>query len=168
MNRGSSLKTEIAAGVATFSTMSYVLVVNPLILSSTGMDRGALITSTAIVSALFCVVMGLWTNYPLAMAPGLGSIVFVGAQVCQTMHVPLWQAALGLVFYAGILFLIVSATGLRQSIMNAFPQPFKKTISAGIGLFLAFVGLRTGGVLVANSRSIAGLGYSSSPRFCWR
>ena len=161
-NRRSNLKTEFAAGIATFSTMSYVLVVNPLVLSSAGMDRGALITSTAIISALFCVVMGLWTNYPLAMAPGMGSNVFIAVQVCQTMHVP-WQAALGLVFYAGILFLIVSITGLRQSIMNAFPPAFKKTISAGIGLFLAFVGLRTGGILVANSRSIVGLGHLSSP-----
>jgi AGZA family xanthine/uracil permease-like MFS transporter len=160
--RGSTCKTEIIAGIATFSTMSYVLVVNPLVMSGTGMDRGALITSTAIISALFCVVMGLWTNYPLAMAPGLGSIVYVSVQVCQTMHIP-WQAALGLVFYAGVLFLLVSVTGLRESIMNAFPSTFKKTISAGIGLFLAFVGLRSAGILVASSRSLVGLGHLSSP-----
>jgi AGZA family xanthine/uracil permease-like MFS transporter len=161
-SRGSNFKTEIIAGIATFSTMSYVLVVNPLVMSGTGMDRGALITSTAIISALFCVVMGLWTNYPLAMAPGLGSIVYVSVQVCQTMHIP-WQAALGLVFYAGVLFLLVSVTGLRQSIMNAFPSTFKKTISAGIGLFLAFVGLRSAGILVASPRSLVGLGHLSSP-----
>jgi AGZA family xanthine/uracil permease-like MFS transporter len=160
--RGSSLKTEVLAGVTTFSTMSYALVVSPLVLSQTGMDRAALITTTAIISALFCIVMGLWTNYPLAMAPGIGSNVFVAVQVCQTMHIP-WQAALGMVFYAGILFLIVSITGLRQSIMNAFPAAFKKMISGGIGLFLAFVGLKNAGILVANPRSIVGLGNLSSP-----
>ena len=106
--------------------------------------------------------MGLWTNYPLAMAPGMGSNVYIAVQVCQTMHVP-WQAALGLVFYAGVIFLVVSMTGLRQSIMNAFPANFKKTISAGIGLFLAFVGLKNAGILVANSRSLVGLGHLSSP-----
>jgi AGZA family xanthine/uracil permease-like MFS transporter len=161
-SRGSNFKTELIAGLATFSTMSYVLVVCPLLLSGAGMDRGALITSTAVVSALFCVVMGLWTNYPLAMAPGAGSIVYVSVQVCQTMHIP-WQAALGLVFYAGVLFLVVSVTGLRQSIMNAFPPTFKKTISAGIGLFLAFIGLRSAGILIANSKSLVALGQISSP-----
>lgn len=150
------------AGLASFSTMSYVLVVHPLVLSQAGMDRGALITTTAIISALFCVVMGLWTNYPLAMAPGMGSNVYIAIQVCQTMHVP-WQAAMGLVFYAGVLFLIVSITGLRESIMNAFPPNFKKTISAGIGLFLAFVGLKNAGILVSNPRSLVGLGHLSSP-----
>lgn len=161
-SRGSSFKSEIIAGLATFSTMSYVLVVSPLMLSEAGMERGALITSTAIISALFCVVMGLWTNYPLAMAPGLGSIVYVSVQVCQTMHIP-WQAALGLVFYAGVLFLLISITGLRESVMNAFPSTFKKTISAGIGLFLAFVGMRNAGILVASPRSLVGLGHLSSP-----
>ena len=161
-SRGSTFKTEILAGLTTFSTMSYVLVVHPLVLSQTGMDRGALITVTAIISALFCVAMGLWTNYPLAMAPGMGANVFIAIQVCQTMHVP-WQAALGLVFYAGVLFLLVSITGLRQSIMNAFPATFKKTISAGIGLFLAFVGLKNAGILVSSPRSLVALGHLSSP-----
>jgi AGZA family xanthine/uracil permease-like MFS transporter len=161
-SRGSTFKTEMIAGLTTFSTMSYVLVVHPLVLSQAGMDRGALITSTAIISAIFCVAMGLWTNYPLAMAPGMGANVFIAIQVCQTMHVP-WQAALGLVFYAGVLFLLVSITGLRQSIMNAFPATFKKTISAGIGLFLAFVGLKNAGILVSSSRSLVGLGHLSSP-----
>jgi len=161
-SRGSTFKTELLAGLASFSTMSYVLVVNPLVLSQAGMDRAALITASAVISALFCIVMGLWTNYPLAMAPGMGSNVYVAVQVCQTMHVP-WQAALGLVFYAGLLFFVVSVTGLRQSIMNAFPPMFKKTISAGIGLFLAFVGLRTGGILISSSRSLVGLGHIASP-----
>ncbi len=160
--RGSNVRQEILAGVTTFSTMSYVLVVHPLVLSSAGMDRGALITSTAIIAALFCTVMGLWTNYPLAMAPGMGTNAYVAVQVCQGMHIP-WQAALGLVFYAGMLFLLVSLTGLRQSIINAFPNSFKKTASAGIGLFIAFVGLKTAGILIPNARTIIGLGNFASP-----
>jgi AGZA family xanthine/uracil permease-like MFS transporter len=160
--RGSSLRTEIFAGLTTFSTMSYVLVVHPLVLSAAGMDRGALITATAVVAALFCAVMGLRTNYPLAMAPGMGTNAYIAVQVCQGMHIP-WQAALGLVFYAGILFLTVSVTGLRRSIIGAFPDSFKKAASAGIGLFIAFVGLKNAGIVAANSRSIVGLGHVASP-----
>jgi adenine/guanine/hypoxanthine permease len=160
--RGSSLRTEIFAGLTTFSTMSYVLVVHPLVLSTAGMDRNALITATAVVAALFCAVMGLRTNYPLAMAPGMGTNAYIAVQVCQGMHIP-WQAALGLVFYAGILFLIVSISGLRRSIIGAFPESFKKAAGAGIGLFIAFVGLKNAGIVAANPRSIVGLGHVASP-----
>jgi AGZA family xanthine/uracil permease-like MFS transporter len=160
--RGSTLRGEILAGLTTFSTMSYVLVVHPLVLSGAGMDRGALITATAIVAALFCVIMGLRTNYPLAMAPGMGTNAYIAVQVCQGMHIP-WQAALGLVFYAGILFLLVSVTGLRRSIIGAFTDSFKKAAGAGIGLFIAFVGLKNAGIIVANPRSIVGLGSFASP-----
>ena len=96
-SRGSDLRTEILAGITTFSTLSYVLVVHPLILSAAGMDRGALITVTALAAAIFTVIMGLRTNYPLAMAPGMGVNAFVAEQVCQGMHIP-WQAAIGMVF----------------------------------------------------------------------
>jgi AGZA family xanthine/uracil permease-like MFS transporter len=160
--RGSSLRTEFFAGLTTFSTMSYVLVVHPLVLSAAGMDRYALITATAVVSALFCAVMGLRTNYPLAMAPGMGTNAYIAVQVCQGMHIP-WQAALGLVFYAGILFLIVSISGLRRSIIGAFPDSFKKAAGAGIGLFIAFVGLKNAGIVAPNPRSIVGLGHFASP-----
>src|ERR1700679_506489 len=161
-SRGSNVQSEILAGLTTFSTLAYVLVVHPLILSQAGMDRGALITVTALVSVVFCVVMGLRTNYPLAMAPGMGSNAYIAVQVCQGMHIP-WQAALGLVFYAGILFLLVSVTGLRRSIIGAFPDSFKKAAGAGIGLFIAFVGLKNAGIVAANPRSIIGLGHVSSP-----
>jgi AGZA family xanthine/uracil permease-like MFS transporter len=159
--RGSSVRTELFAGLTTFTTMSYVLVVNPLVLSGAGMDRGALITATAVVAALFCAVMGLRTNYPLAMAPGMGTNVYIAVQVCQGMHIP-WPAALGLVFYSGILFLLVSITGLRRSIIGAFPDYFKKAAGAGIGLFIAFVGLKNAGIVAANPKSIIGLGRISS------
>jgi adenine/guanine/hypoxanthine permease len=160
-NRGSDPRTEILAGVTTFSTLSYVLVVHPLILSTAGMDRGALITVTALAAAIFTVIMGLRTNYPLAMAPGMGVNAFVAEQVCQGMHIP-WQAALGMVFYSGILFMIVSLTGIRRRIVESFPPSFKKTIGGGIGFYIAFLGMRNAGIVVPNPRSIVSMGNFSS------
>src|ERR1700722_10759849 len=151
--RGSTFGTEILGGLTTFSTLAYVLIVHPLILSESGMDRGALITVTALTAAIFTVVMGLRTNYPLAMAPGMGVNAYVAVQVCQGMHIP-WQAALGMVFYTGVLFMIISLTGIRQKIIEAFPASFKRTVGAGIGLFIAFLGLKNAGIIVANPRSI--------------
>lgn len=160
--RGSTAQRELLAGVTTFSTMSYVLVVHPLVLSASGMDRGALITTTAVIAALFSVIMGLRTNYPLAMAPGMGANAYIAVQVCQGMHIP-WQAALGMVFYTGVLFMIISWTGIRKLIIDAFPLVFKKIIGAGIGLFIAFLGLKNAGVIAANPRTIVGLGNMASP-----
>src|SRR5258708_1316850 len=160
--RGSTFPREILAGMTTFSTMSYVLVVHPLVRSAAGVDRGALITATAVIAAIFSIIMGLRTNYPLAMAPGMGVNAYVAVQVCQGMHIP-WQAALGMVFYTGVLFLLISVTGLRQKIIEAFPVSFKKTIGAGIGLFIAFLGLRNAGIVVANPRSLVALGNVASP-----
>jgi AGZA family xanthine/uracil permease-like MFS transporter len=161
-SRGSDLRTEILAGITTFSTLSYVLVVHPLILSASGMDRGALITVTALAAAIFTVIMGLRTNYPLAMAPGMGVNAFVAEQVCLGMHIP-WQAALGMVFYSGILFMIVSLTGIRRRIIESFPASFKKTVGGGIGFFIAFLGLRNAKIVVPNARSIVSMGNFSSP-----
>lgn len=155
--RGSSLRQELIAGLTTFSTMSYVLIVNPQILAAGGMDRTALITATAVAVAFFSILMGLRTNYPLAMGPGLGASAYVAVQVCQGMHIP-WQAALGLVFYTGVLFLIIALTGIRKRIIDAFPYFFKKIVSAGLGLFIAFLGIKHAGIVVANSRSLIALG----------
>ena len=160
--RGSSLQTEILAGLTTFSTYSYILVVNPLIMSSAGMDFGAMITITALVAALFTVIMGLRTNYPLAMAPGMGGNAYIAIQVCQGMHIP-WQAAIGLVFYAGVLFFLISVTGIRQKIIESFPASFKKIISVGIGFFIAFIGLKNAGILVGNPKTIISLGHFTTP-----
>ena len=160
--RGSSLKTEMLAGVTTFSTLSYVLVVHPMILSAAGMDRGALITVTALVAAIFTVAMGLRTNYPLAMAPGMGVNAYLAVQVCQGMHIP-WQAALGMVFYSGILFLIVSLTGIRRKILESFPDNFKKTVGAGIGFFIAFLGLKNAQIIVGDPHALVALGSFTSP-----
>ncbi len=161
-SRGSNVQTELLAGLTTFSTLSYVLVVHPLILSQAGMDRGALITVTALVSVIFTVVMALRTNYPLAMAPGMGVNAYLAVQVCQGMHIP-WQAALGMVFYSGILFMIVSVTGIRRKILESFPDNFKKTVGAGIGFFIAFLGLKNARIIVPNPHSIVALGQFSSP-----
>ena len=160
--RGSTFSREILAGMTTFSTMSYVLVVHPLVLSAAGMDRGALITATAVIAALFSVIMGLRTNYPLAMAPGMGANAYIAVQVCQGMHIP-WQAALGMVFYTGVLFMLISLTGIRQKIIEAFPASFKKIVGSGLGFFIAFLGLKNAGILVASPRSIIGLGNLASP-----
>jgi AGZA family xanthine/uracil permease-like MFS transporter len=161
-SRGSTFWTEILAGLTTFSTLSYVLVVNPLILSEAGMDRGALITVTAVISALFTLIMALRTNYPLAMAPGMGVNAYIAVQVCKGMHIP-WQAALGLVFYSGLLFLIVSLTGIRRKILDSFPDNFKKTVGTGIGFFIAFLGLKNAHIIVANPGSLVSLGQFTSP-----
>jgi AGZA family xanthine/uracil permease-like MFS transporter len=160
--RGSTFWIEVLGGITTFSTLSYVLVVHPLILSESGMDRGALITVTALAAAIFTVIMGLRTNYPLAMAPAMGVNAYVAVQVCQGMHIP-WPAALGMVFYSGVLFLLISISGIRRKLIDSFPGSFKKTVGAGIGLFIAFIGLKNAGIIVANPRSIAALGNFRSP-----
>lgn len=161
-SQGSNVRTEVLAGLTTFSTISYILIVNPMIMAQSGMDHGALITATAVVGAIFTILMGLWTNYPLAMAPAMGINAMLAIQVCKEMGVP-WQAALGLVFYSGIVFFIVSVTGLRKMIIAAFPQSYKKIVAAGIGFFIAFLGLREGGLLVASPDALIGLGDLTKP-----
>ena len=160
--RGSNLRTEILAGLTTFSTYSYILVVNPLIMKASGMDFGALITATAVVAAIFTVIMGLWTNYPLGMAPGMGGNAYIAVQVCQGMHIP-WQAAIGLVFYSGVLFFLMSVTGVREKIIRSFPDGFKKIIAVGIGFFVAFIGLKNAGIIVANAHTMVALGNLATP-----
>ena len=160
--QGSNVRTEVLAGLTTFSTLSYILVVNPMIMAQSGMDHGALITATAVVGAIFTIMMGLWTNYPLAMAPAMGINAMIAIQICQQMKIP-WQAALGLVFYSGVLFFLVSVTGLRKLIIDSFPEAYKKIITAGIGFFIAFLGIRNGGLLVASPQAFVGLGDFTQP-----
>ena len=118
--RGSTARTELVAGATTFAAMAYILAVNPAILGMTGMDRGAVLTATALASALFTVVMGLVANLPIAAAPGMGINAFFAFTLCIGSGVP-WQGALGMVFYSGLLFLVVTVTGLRQRIVGAIP-----------------------------------------------
>jgi AGZA family xanthine/uracil permease-like MFS transporter len=160
--RKTTIRREVLAGLTTFATMSYILVVNSRILSAIGIDTGVLISVTALAAALNTALMALVTNYPLALAPGMGTNAFFAYQVCSTMHVP-WQAAFGLVFYNGILFLILAWSGLRQMVLDSFPPTLRVAITCGIGLFIAIIGLRGSHVLVANSQSFIALGDLTSP-----
>ncbi len=159
---GTTVSREIVAGLTTFAAMAYILAVNPSILSTTGMDKGALITATGIASAVMTVAMALATNYPIALAPGMGLNAFFAFTICGTKHVP-WEAALGLVFYSGLIFMLLSVSGLRQRLVAAIPLELKLAISAGIGFFIAFIGLKNGGVIVPNPATFVTLGDLSKP-----
>jgi AGZA family xanthine/uracil permease-like MFS transporter len=159
---GTTVQTEIVAGLTIFATMAYVLAVNPLILSSTGMPLAPLITVTAVAAALACLLMGFLTNYPIALAPQMGANAYFTYQVCLGMKIP-WEAALGFVFYNAILFFILSVTGIREMLIRAFPQFLRAGITAGIGLFIAFIGLRNGGIIVSDPFSFVGLGRVAAP-----
>ena len=133
-----SVPREVVAGLTTFAAMAYILAVNPSILSTTGMDKGALITATALASAVMTAVMALATNYPIALAPGMGLNAFFAFTLCGAKGIP-WQAALGLVFYSGLIFLTLSVSGLRKRLVEAIPMELKLAITAGIGFFIAFI-----------------------------
>jgi adenine/guanine/hypoxanthine permease len=157
-----SVSQEIIAGCTTFAAMAYILAVNPLILSTTGMDKGALITATAVASAVMTIVMALTTNYPIALAPGMGLNAFFAFTICGAKGVP-WSAALGLVFYSGLIFMALSLSGLRQKLVAAIPLELKLAITGGIGFFIAFIGLKNGGVVVSNPATFVVLGDLSKP-----
>src|SRR6266446_8147441 len=123
-----SVPQETIAGLTTFAAMAYILAVNPLILSTTGMDKGALVTATGVASAVMTIIMALATNYPIALAPGMGVNAFFTYTICLGKGVP-WQAALGYVFYSGLIFLILSVTGLRQKLITAIPLELKIAIT---------------------------------------
>jgi AGZA family xanthine/uracil permease-like MFS transporter len=157
-----SVSQETIAGLTTFAAMAYILAVNPLILSTTGMDKGALVTATGLASAVMTIVMALATNYPIALAPGMGLNAFFAFTICGAKGVP-WNAALGLVFYSGLIFMALSVSGLRQKLIEAIPMELKLAITAGIGFFIAFIGLKNGGVIVANPATFVSLGDLSKP-----
>jgi AGZA family xanthine/uracil permease-like MFS transporter len=153
--RKSSVRTEILAGVTTFLTMAYILAVNPGILSATGMDFGRVFTATALSGAIATLVMGLLANLPFALAPGMGLNAFLTYTVVLTMGKS-WEFALAAVFVEGIIFIILTATNVREAIVNSIPANMKKAISAGIGLFIAFIGLQNAG-LVTDSATLVSL-----------
>jgi len=142
--------------------MAYILAVNPVVLSAAGMDKGAVITATALASAIMTAVMALATNYPIALAPGMGMNAFLAYTICVNMGVP-WQPALAMTFISGMLFLVLSLTGIRQKIIEAIPLEMKLAISAGIGLFIAFIGLKNGGIIVSDPVTFVRIGSLSSP-----
>ena len=159
---GTDTRREVVAGLTTFAAMAYILAVNPAILSLTGMDKGALITATALAAAVTTALMALLTNYPVALAPGMGLNAFFAFTICGSYRVP-WQGALGLVFWEGVLFLLLTLTGVRQRIVEAIPPSLRVAIGCGIGLFIAFIGLKNGGIIVANPATFVGLGDLSKP-----
>lgn len=162
-SNGTTVRRELIAGATTFAAMSYILAVNPAILSDgTGMDRNALITTTALASAGITALMAILTNYPFAVAPGMGLNAFFTFTLVRGAGIP-WPAALGIVFCSGILFLLLTVTGLRASLIRALPQELKVAISAGIGLFIAFIGLQNGGLVVHNDTTLVTLGNLRQP-----
>ncbi len=145
-----SVKTEVLAGVTTFLTMAYILIVNPLMLSEAGMDFGAVFTATALSAAIATLVMAFLANLPFALAPGMGLNAFFVYTVVFTMGYT-WQQALTAVFIEGIIFIILTAFNIREAIVNSIPMNMKKAISVGIGLFIAFIGLQNSGIVVGGA-----------------
>ena len=152
-----TIRTEIMAGITTFLTMAYILAVNPNILGETGMDKGALFTTTVLMSALPTIFMGLYAKLPLALAPGMGLNAFFAYTVCLVMGYS-WQFALTAVFLEGLVFLLLTVTNLREKIVDVIPNTLKNAISAGIGLYIAFIGLQGAGIIVNNDATLVTLG----------
>jgi len=154
---GSNVKTEVMAGLTTFLTMAYIIFVNPAILADAGMDTGAVFVATCIAAAIGCFIMGFVANYPIALAPGMGLNAFFTYGVVLGMGYT-WQAALGAVFFSGILFLLLSLFKVREWIINAIPKTLKLGIATGIGAFLALIALKNAGIIVDNPATLVGLG----------
>ncbi len=157
-----TVSREIIAGITTFLTMAYILAVNPAMLSQTGMPMQSVFLATALSAAVATLIMGLVANYPVALAPGMGVNAFFTFNVVFTLGYS-WEAALAAVFVSGILFLLVSIGGLRKLIINAIPKNLKLAFGAGIGFFIAFIGLQNAGIIVDNPATLVGLGDMASP-----
>jgi adenine/guanine/hypoxanthine permease len=159
---GTTVRTEIVAGFTTFLTMAYIMFVNPAILSDAGMDRGAVFVATCIGTAIGTLIMGLYANYPLALAPGMGLNAYFTYGVVKGMHYS-WEVALGAVLISGVLFLILSLLKLREWIVDAIPQSLKMAISAGIGLFLGIIALHNAGIVTGSPDTLVTLGDVKAP-----
>ncbi|MBP3853363.1 MAG: NCS2 family permease, partial [Erysipelotrichaceae bacterium] len=160
--KGTDVKTEIIAGLTTFLAMAYILGVNPAILGDAGMDVSAVFFATALASGVASIAMGLAANYPVALSAGMGVNALFAYTVCGAMGYS-WQAALAAVMLSGIIFLIISVTGIRKMIIDAIPVQLKLAIGAGIGFFVAFVGLKNAGIIIANPATLVGLGDLTNP-----
>ena len=154
---GTSVRTELVAGVTTFLTMSYIIFVNPDILSTTGMDRNAIFVATCLAAALGSIVMGLVANWPIGLAPGMGLNAFFAFTVVAALGFT-WQQALGAVFISGGIFVLLTVTGVRSWLIAGIPRSLRSAIAAGIGLFLAIIALKGAGIVVANKATLIGLG----------
>ena len=157
-----SIRTEVLAGVTTFLTMAYIILVNPGILSQAGMPAAAVVVATCLAAGIGSILMGVIANYPIALAPGMGLNAYFTYTVVLGMGLP-WQTALGAVFISGAAFLIMTLAGLRQLIIGAIPRPLFASIAAGIGLFIAFIGLKNAGIVVAHPATTVALGDLTSP-----
>lgn len=152
-----TVKTEIMAGITTFLTMAYILAVNPNILGTTGMDKGALFTTTVLVSAAATMLMGLYAKLPFALAPGMGLNAFFAFSICAIMGYS-WQFALTAVFLEGLLFILLTITNLREKIVEVIPTTLKNSISVGIGIYIAFIGLSSAQVIVNHDSTLVKIG----------
>ena len=160
--RGTNVRTEFVAGLSTFLTMVYIAFVNPQILADAGMPFGAVFVATCVAAAASTLIMGLYANYPIAVAPGMGLNAFFSYTVVLTLGYD-WQVALGAVFVSGVLFVIISVVPVRKWIINAIPHSIKLAISAGIGLFLAVIALRNAGIIQASEATIVTSGDLTAP-----
>jgi adenine/guanine/hypoxanthine permease len=159
---GTSVRTEVVAGLTTFLTMAYIILVNPAILSQTGMPIAAVTAATCASAAFASILMGMTANYPLAMAPGMGLNAYFTFSVVKSMGVP-WQTALGCVFLSGLVFLLLTFIGVRQLIVGAIPKHLYAAVAGGIGLFIAFIGLKDAGIVVSSSATTVALGNLRAP-----
>ena len=159
---GTNWRTEALAGLTTFLTMAYIVLVNPSILATTGMPLGAVTAATCLSAGFASILMGIIARYPLAMAPGMGLNAYFAFVVCAKMHVP-WPTALGAVFLSGLLFLMLTAAGIRQMILRAIPHELYAAVASGIGLFIAFIGFKNAGLVVADPATLVALGSLRNP-----
>jgi adenine/guanine/hypoxanthine permease len=160
---GTNWRTELLAGLTTFVTMAYIIFVNPAILSETGMPIAAVTAATCLSAAAGSLMMGAFARYPIALAPGMGLNAYFTYAVVKGMGIP-WQTALGAVFLSGIIFLILTATGIRQLILEAIPQELYAAVAVGIGLFIAFIGFRNSGIVINNNATAVTLGNLRNPQ----
>ena len=159
---GTNWRTEILAGVTTFLTMAYIVLVNPAILSAAGVPLAAATAATCLSAAFGCILMGIIARYPIALAPGMGLNAYFTYTVCLKMHIP-WQTALGAVFLSGIIFLALTAGGIRQMILRSIPHELYAAVASGIGLFIAFIGFRNAGLVIGDPETLVSLGNLRNP-----
>jgi AGZA family xanthine/uracil permease-like MFS transporter len=160
---GTDVRTELFAGLTTFLTMAYIVVVNPTILGEAGLPVGAVAAATCLAAGIASLMMGLFANYPLALAPGMGLNAYFTYTVVKGLHVP-WETALGCVFLSGLAFLLLTVAGVRQMIIAAIPRALFSAVAGGVGLFIAFIGLKDAGVVVANPATAVALGDLTQPQ----
>jgi AGZA family xanthine/uracil permease-like MFS transporter len=159
---GTNWRTEILAGVTTFLTMAYIVLVNPAILAAAGVPLPAVTAATCLSAAFGSILMGIVARYPIALAPGMGLNAYFTYTVCLKMHIP-WQTALGAVFLSGVIFLVLTGAGIRQMILRSIPHELYAAVASGIGLFIAFIGFRNAGLVVSDPATLVGLGNVRNP-----